>query len=340
MKNLSYQTHVIKDISIKEVILQNDLATVVLLSYGAGVYQYQYQNQDLIIKPKTMKDYMDDFAYYGKTIGRTSGRLVVPNYAIGSQTYEVKPYRADKTSLHGGKDGFSTQNFELIHLNDAKLSATFRYISKDLEAGYPGKLTLDVTYQLNDDGSLDIYHDAISTKDTLCNITNHVYFNLNQQQKTIDDHLLYLNASRYLNIDENYLLKSIDSVKDTPFDFRNQALLKDHIKQMEKTSFNGFDHTFLFDELNHKNPKAVLYEPSNNIGINVYTSYPAVVLYTHNDPAGIKLEDPFKGDAIHCSLTLECQFEPGGIHHEHLNKAILKKDEIYHHTIKFEPFKK
>jgi aldose 1-epimerase len=340
MKNLSYQTHVINDMKVMEVILQNDLAKVVLLSYGAGIYQYQYESQDLVIKPKTIKDYMNDLVYYGKTIGRTSGRLVVPSYDIGSHTYQVKPFRSKNTSLHGGEHGFAAQNFELINVNDQKLSATFRYVSKDLEEGYPGKLTLDVCYQLNDDGSIEIYHDAITTKDTLCNITNHVYFNLNQKIDHIYDHILEINAPSYLDIDETYMIKSVNQVDSSPFDFRKPVKLKDQMSKMKHTSFQGFDHTFILDETAFNIPKAVAYEKSSNIGIKAYTTYPAIVFYTHNDPAGIDLEGPFKGDALHCSFTLECQFEPGGIHHPYLNQAILKKDEIYHHVIKFEPFRK
>ncbi len=327
-----------KGVNIKKITLENDCSKVILLSYGAGVYQYVFDNQDLIIVPKTIEDYMDDLTYFGKTMGRTSGRLVVPSYSINGKSYEVKPFRSDYTSLHGGEHGFSTKNFELVNCNEHL--ATFRYVSKDLEEGYPGELTLDVTYELKEDGTLDIKHHATTTKDTLCNITSHVYFNLNQDKETIDEHMLQINASFYLDIDENYLLKQKKSVEKTPFDFRELSMFKKHIDAMKTTSFYGFDHTWIFDDSKDNEPNAIAYDHVNNIGIKAYTSYPAVVLYTSNNPAGIPLQGPFKGDAIHSSFTLECQFEPGGIHHDHLNKAILKKGETYQHFIKYEPFRK
>lgn len=336
MKKHSVETIRVNGIDVVKVTLANHISKVVLLSYGAGVYQYQYHHSELILIPKTINDYMDDMVYYGKTIGRTSGRLVVPSYEINQKSYEVKPYRSAYTSLHGGKIGFSTRNFELTEHDDQK--ATFRYISKDLEEGYPGRLTLDVSYELKIDGSLNITHHATSTKDTLCNITNHVYFNLNQTKPHIYDTQLQLKASSYLDINQDYILRKVKSVNQSVFDFRTLTKFRDKIEAMQKTSFEGFDHTWIFDDVALDEPKAIAYDSSSNLGIKTYTSYPAVVLYTHNDPAGIDLVGPFDEEAIHSSFTLECQFEPGGIHHENLNKAILKKDEVYHHFIKYAPF--
>lgn len=323
---------------VQTVVLTNKIAEVTLISYGAGIYKYLYKGQNLIITPKTIDAYMHDLAFYGKTIGRTSGRLVVPSYEIHGKTYEVKPYHSEFTSLHGGPKGFSTQNFDVVFMTDSKV--VFRYVSEDLEEGYPGKLTLDVTYELDQEGALHIDFDAHSTKDTLCNITNHAYFNLNQKHKTILDHDIMIKASKYLNIDKNYLLKIIDQVTNTPFDFRVKKPLRDAVKNMQQTSFNGFDHTWIFDDLDDHEVKASAYDPISHIGLEVYTSYPAVVVYTHNDPAIINLEGPYDQDAIHSSFTFECQYEPGGIHHKHLNQAILKKDELYHHFIIYKPYQK
>lgn len=321
---------------IKTVVLKNKIAEVTLISYGAGIYKYQYHGHHLIITPKTIDEYMHNLAFYGKTIGRTSGRLVVPSYEIHGQPYEVKPYHSDVTSLHGGPKGFSTQNFDVVSKTDSKV--VFRYVSDDLEEGYPGKLTLDVTYELDQEGALHIDFDAQSTKDTLCNITNHAYFNLNQKNKTILDHEITIKASKYLNIDKKHLLKSVDQVTNTPFDFREPKRFRDAIKDMQHTPFNGFDHAWIFNDLSDDAVKASAYDPISRIGLDVYTSYPAVVIYTHNDPAIISLDGPYDQDAIHSSFTFECQYEPGGIHHKSLNSAILNKDELYHQFITYKPY--
>lgn len=323
---------------IKQIVLSNKISEVTLISYGAGIYKYLFLGENIVITPKTIKDYMDDFTYYGKTIGRTSGRLVVPSYEIGEKTYAVKPYRSDDTSLHGGSKGFSTQNFDVVFKSDSKV--IFRYISKDLEEGYPGQLTLDVTYELDQEGAIHIFFDAKTTQDTLCNITNHAYFNLNQKEALIDDHHIQINASKYLNIDERYLIKSVDDVSNTAFDFKDIKKLHKPLNDMKETAFKGFDHTWIFDDLKDTDVKASAYNEKSHIGLNVYTSYPALVFYTHNNPAGIHLEGPYDFDALYSSFTFECQFEPGGIHHKNLNSGILKKDEPYHQFIIFKPYKK
>ncbi|MCD4826214.1 MAG: hypothetical protein K8Q99_00370 [Acholeplasmataceae bacterium] len=321
------------------VSLKNENAEVVIVSLGAGIYSYQYKTHDIVIVPKSIEDYSKDTAYYGKTIGRTSGRLVMPSFKIDDQNYPIKAYNSKLTQLHGGATGFSKRNFSLIHLDKQEhfSKITLRYISKDLEEGFPGELILDVSYQLNIDGSLLIEHEAISSKDTLCNITNHAYFNFNQENPTINEYEITLKASNYLDIDENNIIKKKCSVKDSAFDFRETTLFKDAIYKMKDTSFEGFDHTWLFDS-NSNDLKATVFDPKTKIGLNLYTSYPAVVIYTHNVPSGIDLKGPFDSNAKHSSFTLECQFEPGGIHHKDLNQAILRKDEKYHHTITFEPF--
>jgi aldose 1-epimerase len=327
---------------LQEIItMKNDMAEVVLVSNGAGIYSYRYLDNDLVIVPASIEAYIKDTAYYGKTIGRTSGRLVMPSFKIDDKEYPIKAYNSEYTQLHGGATGFSKRNFVLTQAekNDKFIKVVFRYISKDLEEGFPGKLTLDVSYQLNLDGSLDITHDASSTKDTLCNITNHAYFNFDQSQATIYDHEIKLNASQYLDIDDNNITKSKKDVSNTPFDLRTPAPFKFAIDQMKDTSFKGFDHTWIFDS-NKDDLKANAYDPNTKIGLNLYTSYPAVVIYTHNFPSGIDLKGPFDENAMHSSFTLECQFEPGGIHHKDLNQAILRKNEQYHHIIKFEPYKK
>ncbi|BCR35931.1 aldose epimerase family protein [Mariniplasma anaerobium] len=323
------------------ITMTNDNAEVVLISNGAGIFSYEYLGKDLVITPASIESYIKDSAYYGKTIGRTSGRLVMPSFKIDDKEYPIKAYNSKYTQLHGGATGFSKRNFFVTHVdkNDEFVKVVLRYVSKDLEEGFPGELTLDVAYQLNLDGYLDITHDATSTKDTLCNITNHAYFNFDQSQATIYNHEIKVNASHYLDIDDDNIIKAKKDVSNTAFDLRKTTNFKSAIDKMQNTSFSGFDHTWIFDS-NENDIKAKVYDPATKIGLNLYTSYPAVVIYTHNVVSGIDLKGPFDAKAKHCSFTLECQFEPGGIHHKGLNQAILRKNEHYHHTIKFEPYKK
>lgn len=324
--------------SIELITLLSHHLKIVLTSYGAGWYQAEMDDHELLVGPQDLDDYLQSTSYYGKTIGRVSGRLVVPFYEIDGIKYPVKPVGSEKTNLHGGKVGFSFRNFEIVEerVHADSVSVTMKYVSKDNEEDFPGELTLFVKYTLNDKDELRIDYDAKSNRDTLCNITCHPYFNFQKEKKNIFKHELTVKANDYLNIDEDYMIQSKDSVEHTPFDLRKPAVLGERIKAMGTTPFQGFDHTWIFSQ---KENQVTLYDPESNIGMQVDSSYPAMVIYTHNIPSAKVLEQT--GNlGIHSSVALECQFEPGGIHHHFLNHAILRKNEHYQHHITYRFFRK
>ncbi|MBU1141139.1 MAG: hypothetical protein KKG64_01305 [Firmicutes bacterium] len=323
---------------IEFITLKSKDMQVELTSFGAAIYQIYLDQHEMLVGPKDMNTFLESKSYYGKTIGRVSGRLVVPSYQIAGKTYRVAPVGAKKTNLHGGKVGFSFKNFEITDekVRQDAVSVTMKYVSQNLEEDFPGELTLWVTYTLNDLLELKIDYDAKSDQDTLCNITCHPYFNFQKHKTNIFKHELSVQASQYLNINEDYLILSKDSVENKPFDMRKKIILGERIQQVLKTSFYGFDHTWIFDQ--NKN-QVDLYDPKSNLGLKVDSSYPCIVIYTHNLPAPTQLEQ-VSHNGIHSSIALECQFEPGGIHHEYLNSAILKKDEKYKQYISYKFYRK
>jgi len=219
---------------IEMVTLKSRDVCVELTSYGAAIYQIHMNNHDLLVGPKDLNAFLTSKGYYGKTIGRVSGRLVVPSYQIDDKTYKVEPVGAKKTNLHGGKVGFSFKNFEIIgeELSPEACSVSMKYVSADGEENFPGELTLIVTYTLNDQKELRIDYDAVSNKDTLCNITCHPYFNFQKNKTNINQHSLKVHADHYLNIDQDFLLISKDQVKNTPYDFNTEMNLGDQIKRV------------------------------------------------------------------------------------------------------------
>jgi aldose 1-epimerase len=307
---------------------------VVLTSYGAAVYSIKVLGNLVTVAPQQFDLFFRSPFFYGKTIGRTSGRLILPSYQIDHAYYPIKPFRGDKVKLHGGPSGFSYRHFKtLVHTSgEDEGSVSFMYQSMHMEEEFPGELKLIVTYKLTKSMGLNIMFEATSDHDTLCNITNHTYFNLSTSRTNILDHQFQIHADHYLEIDQDNIVLSKKSVKDTLFDFNVKTNLGERIKKMQLTPFNGFDHTWLF---NNQKTKMEIDEPSSPVKLIVETSYPAVVIYTHNYPSPTKLEQ-FKHDGTHSSFTLECQFEPGGIHFPYLNSAILRKNELYKHHILYQ----
>lgn len=312
---------------------------VTLTSYGAGIYDFDFMGKSLVVRPRTLDDYLNADAYYGKTIGRTSGRLFPPSFSLDEKDIQIKASPNDQAHLHGGKEGFSHKNFQIKAFENTNdyISVTFNYISEDMEEGYPGRLDVDVTYILNNQGELILKHEAKTTKDTLCNLTNHIYFNFNENKENLNDMFLKVDANQYVLIDENYRPKGLKSLNHSSFDLRQSSDLVKSIKQLENEGFLGFDNAYLINQ--NSSEQINLFNQRLNIGLKVQTDYPSVVVYTHNyeDKTPLTACDTL---GVHSSVTLECQYEPSGIYHSDLNDAILRSDETYEHYVKFSPYKK
>ncbi|MBU1094767.1 MAG: galactose mutarotase [Firmicutes bacterium] len=323
---------------IEFITLKSEKVCVELTSYGAAIYQIYFNEHEMLLSPQDLNTFLKSSAYYGKTVGRVSGRLAVPSYQIDEKSYIVEPVGAPKTNIHGGKIGFSFKNFEITNeqITSSAVSVTMKYFSKNGEENFPGNLTLFVTYTLNNQNELRMDYDAQADADTLCNITCHPYFNFQKDKTKINKHMLTVQADHYLNIDADYLILAKAEVKNTPYDFREQANLGERIAQVLDTPFEGFDHCWVF---NHKANQVDLYNPESKLGMKVDTNYPSIVMYTHNIPELVQLEQ-VSDDAIHSSIALECQYEPGGIHHDYLNSAILRKNEVYKHYISYQFYRK
>jgi aldose 1-epimerase len=324
--------------SVDLITLKSNDMEVKLTSFGAAIFYIKVLGNIVTVQPKKLEDFLKSPFFYGKTIGRTSGRLVLPSYQINDITYPISSFGGKHVKLHGGKNGFAFKPFTLkdYFIDENKVSVTFSYVSIDMEEEYPGKVILDVVYTLDSHLGLLIEYHALSDQDTLCNITNHTYFNLTVKKQTILDHQLLIHADHYLEINDEMIVKSKEKVKGLPYDFNVKSHLGDKIKLMLNTPFKGFDHTWLF---NTKKDQIEVDEPSSQVKMIIDTSYPSVVIYTHNFPVKDELEE-IKGNGVHSSFTLETQYEPGGIHHDYLNSAILYKDQAYQHHILFRFIKK
>ncbi len=313
------------DVSL--ITLENDALKVVLTNYGAAIF-HLYVKQDgqlkeVSVQPDDLNDFLASTFYYGKTVGRTAGRLFLPSYDIGNQTYFL-PDEGKVSYIHGGPEGFSFKHFEV--LSYSQHDVVFKAISYEDEGPYDGDMTLEVRYVIQDD-TLTIEFKAQTTKTSLCNITNHVYLNLSDEP-TIYDHDIVIHADTYLHIDKDNRVISIDPVK-APLDIHRNQPIKPMLDIMMHTPFEGFDHTFI---LSKKNPLDMMVT-SKHLKLDVSTTYPSIVLYTHNNLAPYAMRGQKALDNQHMGFTIECQFEPGGIQVNNLNDAILHPGEVYAHDM-------
>ena len=244
---------------------------------------------------------------------------------IGEKQVELPAYKGHATTIHGGKNGYSKRYFTYHQSQDNE--AIFTLIGSQKDDGLPGDVTLKVRYTLKADTLLVEYF-AVATEKTLINITNHSYFNLDGS-KTILDHSLQIDADKYVVFDDQFNVLGVSPVNDTPYDLRKPTQLKKPLNRLSNTAFKGFDNIFLLAEEGEVN----LYSPQSKINLNISTSYPSVVVYTHNvsspDDIAYFQKEPY------CGIALECEYEPGGIFYPFLNDAVWDKDENYYHFITY-----
>lgn len=281
----------------------------------------------------------------GGTIGPCANKINNGTFKINDKEYQLECNKDNgKTHSHGGSDGFDTKNWQTEILKDG---IKFTYTKKDMESGYPGNVTASVTYQLDNNNKLHIKYHAETDQDTLINMTNHTYFNLdgaeNTEENSVLDHIVELpNSSRYtVNNELAVPTGELASVKDTPFDFKKAKKIKDVINQQSKQLEigSGFDQNYCIDDYDGKTLRKIARVKSEQTGITlkVSTNLPGFQFYTANH-LGKKSQPEGKDGKKYekrSAFCIEPQFYPDAIN-IFKEKPILKKGETYDREIIYE----
>ena len=209
--------------------------------------------------------------------------------------------------------------------------------SPDGEENYPGTLTVRVTYTWNDECELKLHYEAVCDQDTIVNLTNHAYFNLEGEGSgSIENHTLSIDADRYTVVDKNCISTGeLRPVDGTPFDMRKGVRLADGFARQagdeQMTIGQGYDHNFVLNGQGLRQI-AVLSAPISGRVMRVYTNKPGVQLYTGNM---IDCTVPGKSGRVYQkrdALCLETQFYPDSINHPDFPSCVLKAGEKYDFT--------
>ena len=155
--------------------------------------------------------------------------------------------------MHGGEKGFDKVIWSVEELNETDyVGLKLRYLSKDMEEGYPGNLNVTVTYILNSDNELKIKYKATTDLPTIINLTQHSYFNLSGESSgDVLDHELYINADSFLPINEGLIpTGEYRSVDNSPFDFREIKMIGEDIesKNIQLNYGLGYDHCWILND--------------------------------------------------------------------------------------------
>ncbi|GAB3027199.1 galactose mutarotase [Niabella terrae] len=229
--------------------LENNGIEAGITNYGGRVVNLlvpdkQGNKVDVIVGPSNLKDMHDIVDFYGAIIGRYGNRIANGKFSLNGTEYSLNVNNG-KNTLHGGKKGFHNQVWDAEQTNDSTLVLT--YTSADGEQGFPGTLKAKVVYTLTASKELKIDYEATTDKTTVCNLTNHSYFNLNGGG-TINNHLLQINANSYTPVDATLIpTGELQDVAGTPFDFRNPTAIGARVdeKNTQLEYGKGYDHNFV-----------------------------------------------------------------------------------------------
>ena len=204
--------------------LENARGTsVTVLDYGATIQSLIVPGKnsaavDVVLGYDTVAEYEQNGWYLGATIGRVDNRIGGAAFSLNGTTYTLSKNNG-ANHLHGGERGFDKRMWRMEERGGSLVCGR---LSPDGEEGYPGKLSVRVTFTLTEDNALRIQYDADTDRDTLVSLTNHSYFNLNGGGSILE-HRLQINAERFCENDEACLpTGKLLPVEGTPFDFRTE----------------------------------------------------------------------------------------------------------------------
>lgn len=309
--------------------LSNDDMIVTVSNYGCTILGLKVKNknnewQDTVIGFKTIEDYMvKDGSYLGAIVGRVANRIENGKFKIKDKIYQLD-LNNGPNSLHGGYDGFSYQTFD-YEVSDN--SILFHYFSKDGDQKFPGNLELFVTYKI-DKANLAMEYQAMCDQDTVINITNHCYFNLNTSG-VIDDHQLSICSDNIGLNDENHILKgNIVDIRNTDLDLNEYKSLKD-VFQSDHPAIKqskGLGNSFI---LKGNTDQIKLYSPTSGIELSIETTYPSVQVYTANN-LNIKKDKYGNEVGCHGAIALETEYLINSMNWEENSPTYLYKGNLFY----------
>ena len=310
-------------------IVSEEGITVRISDYGANVVSILVPDKDggirdVVLGFNDVTGYETKVGFYGAFVGRCCNRIKGSEFIIGGKRYFMTKTEGEN-NCHSAPD---TWNKRLLKVtNVEKDSVTMELASHDMDQGFPGDMDVKVTYSVRNGSRFEIEYEAVSDRDTICNLTNHSYFNLNGGG-TILNHLVRILGSAITEVDaEKIPTGRLLPVEGTPFDFRTRRAIGQYLSpEAEYGKLREYDVNYALDADGY-GLAADFYSSDSGILMNVYTDCPGLQIYTPPKAGNVgKTGEAYPPYAACC---FETQFFPDAIHQPGFKSPILRAGEIY-----------
>lgn len=308
---------------------------VKITNYGGIVVSLKVPDKngtpgDVVLGFDSLDKYQQEHPYFGALIGRYANRIAKGKFTLNGTEYTLAQNNGEN-HLHGGIKGFDkvawkAEPFE----NEKEVGLNLDYISKDGEEGYPGTLSVKVRYTLTNENELMIEYEAKTDKPTPVNLTHHSYFNLKDGGSgDILGHRMTIYADRFPPTDDALIpTGEIKNVEGTPLDFRSTKTLGERIDSVP----GGYDHNYILTHWDGSLQLAAsVSEPASGRKMEVWTTEPAIQLYTGNFLDGSLTGKKGTVYKKHHGFCLETQHFPDSPNHPHFPSTILEPGQRYTH---------
>lgn len=308
-----------------------------ITDYGAAVVSLWVADKDgrlrdVVLGYDSVREYESHWNYLGAIVGRNCNRIEGAKIELDGVTYDLEKNDVGGNNLHSGFHGWNSRIWEVKEHGENKI--TFTMNSPHLDQGFPGKLSMDVTYEVTDDNTMKVSYYGVPDKKTIINMTSHCYFNLNGQESgDVLEQELMIRASHYTPLKEKASIPTgeIAAVEGTPFDFRvAKPIGQDiHSEFPQVRDCKGYDHNFVLDKTKEgQELVASACAKESGIHMEVYTDRMGLQLYTANGMQGMIGKNGVEYPT-HGAFCLEAQYFPNAINEPNFASPIVDAGEVY-----------
>ncbi|WP_341778879.1 aldose epimerase family protein [Levilactobacillus sp. HBUAS70063] len=322
--------------SITQYLLTNQQGTrVSVLSWGATLQEFSViegtRRQQLVVGEPDLAAYDHNGWALCQALGRVAGRIGGAQFDLDGQTVHLEA-GDDGNAIHGGPHGFRNVNWTgTTHTTDDTASLDLTYTATPADDRYPGTLTTTITYTLTAADRLEISFTGKSDADTLFNPTIHTYFNVTDDQQSLDQQWLLLSGDHRLELDATKVPtgKKLPTV-GTGYDFSQPRKITDGLKQLKEAGKVEYDDAFEVVP-SATTPIAAIGDVAGHRRLAIYSDRNGLVVFTANptDPKRAAVRD-------YNALALEAQALPDAIHHQDFGDIVLPANQSVTHKIAYQ----